>query len=181
MGCQTLTLSGHNTNARTSTCWQNYPAPPQQIKAFFQTNILVFPCSLRSTNAALRTPHWVCNGAAYSRIGSSTEVRGLPSAMRPLPIINGKEERRQKGEGRLVAALATALLSATARFWLAANVAVCTAAHYGAALPSELYKGLHLGYCGRADGRRLAHPAPSPFTVWISTFAWLYYLDLLCL
>ena len=44
------------------------------------------------------------------------ESGGLPSAMRPLPIINGKEERREKGEGRLVAALATALLSATARF-----------------------------------------------------------------
>lgn len=65
---------------------------------------------------ALRTPHGLCYGGAYSCIGSSTEVVGLPSAMRPLPIINGKEERREKGEGRLVAALATALLSATARF-----------------------------------------------------------------
>ena len=64
----------------------------------------------------LRTPHGLCYGAAYSCIGSSTEVVGLPSAMRPLPIINGKEERREKGEGRLVAALATALPSATARF-----------------------------------------------------------------
>lgn len=50
-------------------------------------------------------------------LGSSAEVVGLPSAMRPLPITNGKEERREKSRGRGdVAALATALLSATARF-----------------------------------------------------------------
>lgn len=50
-------------------------------------------------------------------LGSSAEVVGLPSAMRPLPITNGKEEWREKSRGRGdVAALATALLSATARF-----------------------------------------------------------------
>lgn len=53
----------------------------------------------------VRTPHGLCYGSAYPRIGSSAEVLGLPSAMRPLPIINGKEERREKlgGErGRVV-------------------------------------------------------------------------------
>ena len=60
----------------------------------------------------------------------------------------------EKGEGRLVAALATALLSATARFWLARNVVVCTAVHYGAKCFHQSLRRLSLGYCVPPNGRR---------------------------
>lgn len=48
----------------------------------------------------VQTPRGLCYRGTYPRIGSNAEVFGLPSAMRPLPIINGKEERRETLGGR---------------------------------------------------------------------------------
>lgn len=74
-------------------------AKSAHARARFVTLLLLLLSLLFFSFTAVRTPHGLCYGGAYPRIGSSAEVLGLPSAMRPLPIINGKEERREKPGG----------------------------------------------------------------------------------
>lgn len=107
-GWQTLTHSDRRAQiSRKHTCLQNYPDVQQQIKANLQLKIFswlkifyygwinVQPlCSHYCSQESIQALLWRCIFLHWFQYRS-----GLPSAMRPLPIINGKQERRERGRG----------------------------------------------------------------------------------